>query len=173
MPYCVIGSKVKARDVLNSILPTLTPIHSITKHMTLTKQSFSKSYRGGTLFGQVRQRKRLERLPRRQVGVAETGCPLQTVGWFYEKPAQECACGANCAFRSCLKSLDAGLQQIRDGMAWHYKDYEREQSTEDRARYAAAETKARELRAGLWADTSPVPPWEWRKDKRARGRSTR
>jgi len=27
--------------------------------------------------------------------------------------------GADCAFRSCLKSLDAGLQQIWDGLAWH------------------------------------------------------
>jgi endonuclease YncB( thermonuclease family) len=26
---------------------------------------------------------------------------------------------ANCAFGSCLKSLDVGLQQIRDGFAWH------------------------------------------------------
>ena len=74
--------------------------------------------------------------------------------------------GAECAFRSCLKSLDAGLQQIRDGFAWHYKQYEREQSIEDRARYAAAENKAREAKIGLWADPEPQPPWEWRRMKR-------
>jgi len=74
--------------------------------------------------------------------------------------------GADCAFRSCLKSLDAGLQQIRDGLAWHAKQFEREQSPEDRARYAAAEIKARDARAGLWTDAEPVPPWEWRRGRR-------
>lgn len=70
---------------------------------------------------------------------------------------------ADCAFRNCRKSLDAGLAQVRDGFAWHYKQYEREQSPEDRGRYAAAERNAREKRAGLWTDQQPVPPWEWRR----------
>ena len=70
---------------------------------------------------------------------------------------------ADCAFRDCRKSLDAGLQQIRDGFAWHYKQYEREQSPEDRGRCAAAERNAREKRAGLWTDPYPAPPWDWRR----------
>lgn len=76
--------------------------------------------------------------------------------------------GADCAFRSCIKSLDAGLQQIRDGFAWHNKQYEPEQSPEDRARYAAAEAKAKTAKTGLWADEKPVPPWEWRAQRKKR-----
>lgn len=79
--------------------------------------------------------------------------------------------GADCAFRDCRKSLDAGLQQIRDGMAWHYKQYEREQSPEDRGRYATADRDARAAKRELWADPQPVPPWEWRRAGRARALS--
>jgi endonuclease YncB( thermonuclease family) len=68
--------------------------------------------------------------------------------------------------RMCIMSLsDANYQQIAAGMAWHDKEYEREQSPEDRARYAAAESEARESKAGLWADSDPVPPWDWRKSQ--------
>lgn len=57
---------------------------------------------------------------------------------------------------------DANLAQIKAGLAWHYKAYEREQSPEDRAAYAEAELAARTARRGLWSEANPVPPWEWR-----------
>ena len=60
-------------------------------------------------------------------------------------------------------SHDVGLVQIERGMAWHYKAYEREQRPEDAQAYAQAEVEARTARRGLWADTRPIPPWEWRK----------
>lgn len=41
------------------------------------------------------------------------------------------------------------LEQVRRGMAWHYKAYEREQSPCDRQAYAAAENAARASRSGL------------------------
>jgi endonuclease YncB( thermonuclease family) len=53
---------------------------------------------------------------------------------------------------------DVGLQQVRAGYAWWYRDYAREQSPDDRARYAAAELDARKLRRGLWQDAAPVEP---------------
>lgn len=53
------------------------------------------------------------------------------------------------------------MQQIKRGMAWHYKLYEREQPPEDRVTYAEAERGAREARVGLWQDAQPVPPWEF------------
>jgi hypothetical protein len=53
---------------------------------------------------------------------------------------------------------------IRSNRAWpwHYKKYEREQSTEDRVAYALAEGTARAERRGLWRDPRPVPPWAFR-----------
>ncbi len=38
-----------------------------------------------------------------------------------------------------LDDRDVCLEQIKRGFAWHYKQYEREQSVEDRSRYANAE----------------------------------
>lgn len=61
---------------------------------------------------------------------------------------------------------DAGLALVSAGLAWHYKQYQKEQTTDDQVRYAAAEDTARARRAGLWADPNPVPPWEWRAAKR-------
>jgi endonuclease YncB( thermonuclease family) len=61
-----------------------------------------------------------------------------------------------------VDGVDVGLEQIKAGLAWHYKAYEREQPTEDRAAYAGAELVARSARLGLWSEASAVPPWEWR-----------
>jgi len=57
---------------------------------------------------------------------------------------------------------DVNLELIRAGLAWHYKEYEREQPRSDRQTYAQAELVAREARAGLWSDPHPVAPWDWR-----------
>lgn len=62
-----------------------------------------------------------------------------------------------------IGQVDAGLEQIRAGMAWHYKQYAREQVAEDRSAYSAAEDAAREARSGLWSQRDPVPPWDFRK----------
>lgn len=65
-----------------------------------------------------------------------------------------------------LAGDDVNLEQVREGMAWHYRDYEREQSPNDRSRYRDAEAAAREARLGLWADAAPVAPWQWRRKSR-------
>lgn len=57
---------------------------------------------------------------------------------------------------------DANLLQIRLGLAWHYKAYEKEQSIVDRKTYAEAEVEARNRRVGLWQDSKPIPPWDFR-----------
>lgn len=57
---------------------------------------------------------------------------------------------------------DANLEQIRAGLAWHYKAYQKEQPPEDRLEYTREEVKAREAGKGLWRDAQAVPPWEWR-----------
>jgi endonuclease YncB( thermonuclease family) len=58
---------------------------------------------------------------------------------------------------------DANLEQVRRGLAWHYKTYEREQEPPDRATYASVEIEARGANRGLWGDPAPVAPWDWRK----------
>lgn len=40
-------------------------------------------------------------------------------------------------------------------MAWHYKQYEREQSPEDRRTYAAAEVDSQGRAVGLWTYANP------------------
>lgn len=57
---------------------------------------------------------------------------------------------------------DVNLVLVSEGMAWHYKQYEREQSVSDRSLYASAEKEARAQRNGLWTDPQPIPPWSWR-----------
>ncbi len=56
---------------------------------------------------------------------------------------------------------DANLEQIRAGMAWHFKRYEIEQPPEDRRAYAEAEKRARAQRVGLWQEEA-LAPWVWR-----------
>ena len=51
---------------------------------------------------------------------------------------------------------------VKDGMAWHYKDYEKEQSKTDRELYREAEAKARELKVGLWHQADAIKPSEFR-----------
>jgi len=60
---------------------------------------------------------------------------------------------------------DLNLEQVRAGLAWHYKKYDKEQSPEDRKLYAAAEDAARGKRIGLWSDANPEAPWDYRKKK--------
>jgi endonuclease YncB( thermonuclease family) len=61
---------------------------------------------------------------------------------------------------------DVGLEQVRSGHAWWFRDYAREQSAADRERYAAAEEEARSARRGLWRDPAPTAPWDWRRHRR-------
>ena len=61
-----------------------------------------------------------------------------------------------------LAGQDANLVQVRRGLAWHYKQYQREQSATDQQSYAAAEIVARTAQVGLWREADPMPPWEFR-----------
>lgn len=60
---------------------------------------------------------------------------------------------------------DANLRQLQAGWAWHYKQYQSEQTPDQRSVYDAAERAAREKRLGLWqgqGPASPEPPWDYR-----------
>lgn len=62
-----------------------------------------------------------------------------------------------------VNGTDANLEQVKQGMAWHYKAYQHEQSPQDRRDYAAAEIDARTAKRGLWQDAEPIAPWAIRK----------
>jgi endonuclease YncB( thermonuclease family) len=61
-----------------------------------------------------------------------------------------------------LGRQDICLAMISDGLAWHYKDYEKEQSKTDRDLYSQAELKARESKLGLWQDNKAIEPSAFR-----------
>jgi len=61
---------------------------------------------------------------------------------------------------------DANLAQVKAGMSWWYRKYKKEQTVQQRTDYETAEAVAKTDRVGLWQDTDPVPPWDWRTAKR-------
>lgn len=66
----------------------------------------------------------------------------------------------------CVVSIhdkDIGQEQVKRGMAWWYKQYAKEQSSQARVDYEQAELFAKSRRRGLWSDRDPMPPWEWRR----------
>ncbi len=64
-----------------------------------------------------------------------------------------------------LGGVDINLEQIKRGMAWHYKEYQNEQSPEDRIGYAQSELQAQVKKIGLWRDPAPIEPAVFRQKK--------
>ncbi len=58
---------------------------------------------------------------------------------------------------------DINLAMVDAGHAWHYKYFSKNQSPTERETYTKAEANARHLKAGVWSDDNPLPPWVWRK----------
>jgi hypothetical protein len=52
--------------------------------------------------------------------------------------------------------LNVNAEQIRRGMAWVYRQYNRDKSL------LALEQEAKNNKRGLWSEPNPVPPWEYR-----------
>ncbi|WP_291811265.1 thermonuclease family protein [Limnobacter sp.] len=72
----------------------------------------------------------------------------------------------NCQQRLCDGETDINLKAIEAGHAWWYREFARSQSSEDRVLYEAAEDQARTTRKGLWQQTAPLAPWQWRTEQR-------
>lgn len=51
---------------------------------------------------------------------------------------------------------------VAEGLAWHFRRY----APRER-RLIQLEEEARDARRGLWRDSEPVPPWEWRRHSRS------
>jgi micrococcal nuclease len=58
--------------------------------------------------------------------------------------------------------VEANRTQVERGMAWSYTRYSKDDAL------PILQKRAHEEKRGLWADAHPVPPWEWRKEKRSR-----
>jgi micrococcal nuclease len=52
------------------------------------------------------------------------------------------------------------MEMVGDGFAWRYVQYDKP------GEFTATERQARDAKRGLWAEPNPVPPWEWRRQKR-------
>ena len=68
-----------------------------------------------------------------------------------------------------LDTQDICHQQIKSGLAWHYKKYQNEQPLADRDAYSASELTAKSQQLGLWSEPQPIAPWDFRKKDRAPG----
>jgi endonuclease YncB( thermonuclease family) len=60
--------------------------------------------------------------------------------------------------------INANEAMIQSGLAWVYRKYDK-----GHAYLYALEDDARNARRGLWTDSNPIAPWEWRKAKRNKG----
>ena len=61
-----------------------------------------------------------------------------------------------------LGTKDVNLAMVQAGLAWHYKQYVRQQSEPQAVAYAQSEIDARTQAHGLWQDEKPTAPWDWR-----------
>lgn len=61
---------------------------------------------------------------------------------------------------------DVNLEMIKLGMAWYFERYRKDVDKKDQNLYEKAQQEARKQRIGLWKDSNPMAPWDWRKLKK-------
>lgn len=59
---------------------------------------------------------------------------------------------------------DVGLEMIKAGYAWQYRDYNNDKS------YTTTENQARKDKRGLWQDKNPIRPQDFRKTKKEKNK---
>lgn len=62
---------------------------------------------------------------------------------------------------------DINREMVSEGMAWAYRQYLQGPYESE---YIGSETRARSRRAGLWRESNPQPPWEFRKELKGHGK---
>ncbi|MBN9125422.1 MAG: thermonuclease family protein [Nitrosospira sp.] len=72
------------------------------------------------------------------------------------KPRVKDRYGRTVARVSC-DGVDANAEQVNRGMAWVYRQYAKDHNL------FVLQHEARRFKRGLWSESSPIPPWEWRK----------
>ena len=53
------------------------------------------------------------------------------------------------------KNLNQEL--LKAGLAWHFRRYSKDEKLQ------VLENQARAEKVGLWKDSNPLPPWDWRR----------
>ncbi len=56
-----------------------------------------------------------------------------------------------------VAGVDVNKEQLARGMAWMYRRYAKDRT------YSDAESRAQARRIGIWRDSEPVPPWDFRR----------
>lgn len=64
------------------------------------------------------------------------------------------------------RGQDVSTSQVKAGMAWVFDRY-----SEGYEHLSPLQDRARGARVGLWSDAAPMPPWEWRQQKRSTSRN--
>lgn len=64
------------------------------------------------------------------------------------------------------EGADANVEQLRRGMAWVYQRH-----PDTALSLYFFQDQAQRIREGLWADKTPLAPWEWRRLRRATPKS--
>lgn len=59
-----------------------------------------------------------------------------------------------------LEGENVNLWMVKHGYAWHYSEYSEDSD------FAEAEIQARAAKLGIWMNTPPMPPWEFRKRRK-------
>ena len=61
--------------------------------------------------------------------------------------------------RVFVDGTDVNVAMVKAGMAWRFDKYSKDGA------FLIAQEDAQRARRGLWADTAPVAPWDWRKEQ--------
>ncbi|HEY6232840.1 MAG TPA: thermonuclease family protein [Pyrinomonadaceae bacterium] len=61
-----------------------------------------------------------------------------------------------------LDKMDVAAQMVRDGVAWYDKANSNRLTDNERQVYADSEQLAREEQRGIWQESTPLAPWEFR-----------
>lgn len=66
-----------------------------------------------------------------------------------------------------LGDVNVNKEMVRSGMAWVYRQYNKDKS------WVRIEEQARREKRGLWQEKRPVAPWDYRRQKREKSNSNR
>lgn len=69
-----------------------------------------------------------------------------------------------------FEGRDINREMVAEGMAWAYRQYLQGTYASE---YIGSETRARSRRAGIWRESNPQPPWEFRNGRTGVGKHSR